>query len=222
MLTVLHLDYLQSDLQIHRILEHSDQSSAKMLLSISFDTITTVLQIGSNLNRAIFLRHDFPYIVLVYGLPSAVMLASALQSLITNTRQMPPGMSRSVLIRSLTVFVSHLESTYSPDKANYSMCMEAAKAITKILDDILDPSLATVPYSETLETPTTRQCSASATRDELGSGDSLAAQPIIVSADPVVPSPEAINMDDILNNFDLSNWATSFNWADLGGDWSTF
>ncbi len=63
MLTVVHLSYLQSDFKIHRLLEKSDPNSSLTLLKLSADTIATVLQLGSSRDRAVFLPHDFSYIV---------------------------------------------------------------------------------------------------------------------------------------------------------------
>lgn len=63
MLTGEHLSYLQIDFQIHRLLEKSDPESPPMLLKVSAEILATLLKLGSFRDRAVFLRHDFSYLV---------------------------------------------------------------------------------------------------------------------------------------------------------------
>ena len=63
MLTVLHLNYLQNYFQVQRLLAKTDPEASNIVLRISAETVATVLQVGNCLNRAIFMRHDFPYVV---------------------------------------------------------------------------------------------------------------------------------------------------------------
>lgn len=67
MLTVMHLNYLQNYFQVQRLLAKTDPEASNIVLRISAETVATVLQIGNCLNRAIFMRHDFPYVVSTFS-----------------------------------------------------------------------------------------------------------------------------------------------------------
>lgn len=63
MLTAVYLNHLQSDFQIHRILERSDPEARPALLEVSSEMLAAVLQVGANTHRDWFLSHDLSYIV---------------------------------------------------------------------------------------------------------------------------------------------------------------
>lgn len=89
---------------------------------------------------------DIPQI-LIYGLPSAIILTAALEA---NTRDptqlLPSGIKPSFLIRNISVLVSQLENICSPDDTHYEFCFQASKTIARKLDSILDSS-TTLPLS---------------------------------------------------------------------------
>lgn len=49
------------------------------------------------------------------------------------------GGSRPALIRSLSVFISHLDTVAQPENANYELFQRASQVFTKIVDEILEP-----------------------------------------------------------------------------------
>lgn len=63
MLTVVHLSYLQIDFETHRLLEKCDSRYRELSMTIALDMVSVLLHLGTCLNRAILLRHDFPYMV---------------------------------------------------------------------------------------------------------------------------------------------------------------
>jgi hypothetical protein len=63
MLTSAHLHYLQTLLYIHRQIDGISQASEPTLLCIANEMLDVVLQLGSSCHRAIFVRHDFEYMV---------------------------------------------------------------------------------------------------------------------------------------------------------------
>ena len=63
MLTIVHLSHLQNEFQIQRLLEKSELSSASALLSVSAEIVAVVVQLGKWRDKAVLLRHDFPYVV---------------------------------------------------------------------------------------------------------------------------------------------------------------
>jgi hypothetical protein len=63
MLTIVYLSHLQNEFQIHRLLERSSRSPAPALLTVSAEIVAVVVQLGKSRDKAVLLRHDFPYIV---------------------------------------------------------------------------------------------------------------------------------------------------------------
>lgn len=52
---------------------------------------------------------------------------------------MPYKGSRSLLIRNLSVLISHLESISRPNIANHELFARASKVLSIILDEVLEP-----------------------------------------------------------------------------------
>jgi hypothetical protein len=63
MLTIVHLSHLENEFQIQRLLERYEPSSAPALLSVSAEIVAVVVQLGKSRDKAVLLRHDFPYVV---------------------------------------------------------------------------------------------------------------------------------------------------------------
>lgn len=63
MLTIVHLSHLQNEFQIQRLLEKSGPTSTSVLLSVSADIVSTVVQLGKSRDKAVLLRQEFPYVV---------------------------------------------------------------------------------------------------------------------------------------------------------------
>jgi hypothetical protein len=80
---------------------------------------------------------------LLYGLSPAIVLARAARGLARNgslALYFPPELSRSKLIRTLSVFAYQLESISGPGEPNYDICVQASKAISRTLEELLNPS----------------------------------------------------------------------------------
>ncbi|EFR02296.1 hypothetical protein MGYG_05294 [Nannizzia gypsea CBS 118893] len=158
MLTVVQLAFLQCDFQIFRILERSDPQSSQQLLKISLEIISLIHELGSFRRKAVYLHLRFSYIILCYGLSPAIVLAKAAQNLargVPHRPLLPPELDHSKLIRTLSVFISHLESISGPGEPNHDICVQASKTITKMLDELLNPSLTSLDSAST-GTPTTQ------------------------------------------------------------------
>ncbi|KAJ9622714.1 hypothetical protein H2203_006365 [Taxawa tesnikishii (nom. ined.)] len=195
----------------------NDPDSSPELLEISADILATILQLGSCLGRAVFLRRDFNHLVRNSGLPSAAVLATALHS---NTT-LPANLSRSTLIRNLSVFIAHLESIYSPEEANYGICMQAAKIISRTLDDVLEPP---TPPSHTQATLATTQKPGPASQNPDSTDMTVfsASQHLSLGADGMSGpyNLAAINIDT-LDALDLSDWVDGIDWSGTGGELNT-
>lgn len=155
--------------------------------------------------------------VLCYGLPAAAVLVNALLEVARSkgTQSLPEGLNRAFIIRQLSVFISHLESIYNPGDANYNVCVNAAKAISRTLDDALDISSA----------PSTAVTSAAGPQTPASSND-IGANSTLAPAMPLMLSNERNGMDlDILSSngldgFDFATWMKDIDWTGTGGEWS--
>lgn len=115
----------------------------------------------------------------------------------SHTSTLPPELSRSRLIRTLSVFVSQLESISDPGEPNYDICVQASKAISRTLDELLNLSPSHLDYA----------CTASSQLTNLGIDNSR----MTVS--------DAVNAD-VWDEFHLPNWANSIEWNTMCGEWS--
>lgn len=89
-----------------------------------------------------------------YGLPSAATLAAALHTSARNRAQsFPQRLSRSALIRSLLAFVSFLESIGDEGEVVHTTCLQAAQAISRTLDDVLNHSPSMSGVTPSIPTP---------------------------------------------------------------------
>jgi hypothetical protein len=143
----------------------------------------------------------------VYAFPAAVILATALQK----GQTLPETLKRSKLIRDLSVLISLLETATKPDEANHDISLQAAKAISRTLDQILEPmstsGLAANSISTTVANDAAQQQHVSSdTYDQIG----------------MELSDAALFNDDGLGEFDLAEWAKNIDWPNMGGEWSTF
>lgn len=153
--------------------------------------------------------------VLNYGLPSAAMLATALQGIARSGAQtLPTSLSRSALIRSLSVFISHLEGICSPGEATHLICVQASKAISRILDDVLDSPAAPVA--------TTRSPTPASTNNNTRATPNSPGQPLLLGTDTMGMTDLDVLNSDGLDGIDLSSWVKNIDWTGTGGEWSTF
>lgn len=140
--------------------------------------------------------------MLSYGLAPAAVLATAARNLARNSAAnaaLPPELTRATLIRNLIIFASLLESNRGPGDANYDICMQASKALSRTMDDVLEQ--ATAPPGQIPVTP---------------------AQPQVMANEHVDVSDMDILDSADWENFDLTNWIKNIDWTSTGGEWSTF
>ncbi|KAJ5167785.1 uncharacterized protein N7482_003379 [Penicillium canariense] len=95
------------------------------LLSVSADILSAVLTIGTRREQMVDLPPDFIW------------------TRFNNQRRTGEPFlyegSRSVLLRNLSVFISHLETIVRPDNPNYALFQRASEVFSKIIDEILEP-----------------------------------------------------------------------------------
>ncbi|PIG79208.1 fungal specific transcription factor [Aspergillus arachidicola] len=142
MLIVSYLAYLYNDFLIQRLLVQQDPEAYSALLGVSSTILSTVLDFCAMREDMVDLRPDFMWTNLLYGFPSAAVLIKALQKQARTGRPIPYQGSRSVLIRHLSVFISHLESMSRPGVVNQELFHRASKIFSSIIDEVLEPRVA--------------------------------------------------------------------------------
>ncbi|KAF2658901.1 hypothetical protein K491DRAFT_236581 [Lophiostoma macrostomum CBS 122681] len=144
------------------------------LLRVSIDLLAATLTTGISRDRTYDSHRDFLGVVVLFGIPSAGVLAQALQeqhsktlyhahtSTPTNTTTLsssgsgnsfsfPPGISRAEIIRLLSVLISHLDVLGKMDSGaktvdgNYSIWSKAAGVFTRVIDVVLDERAVVPP-----------------------------------------------------------------------------
>ncbi|KAF2466147.1 uncharacterized protein BDR25DRAFT_345731 [Lindgomyces ingoldianus] len=134
MLVIVYLTYLYNEFLVHKLLDRTPLTSNTPLLLVSMDLLSTALTLATVRDRT--------YEILLYGIPSGSVLVTALQEQHQTGQAFPTSISRSEIIRTLSVLISHLESVAKPGDGNYSLCRKAMKAFTRVIDAVLDPKPA--------------------------------------------------------------------------------
>ena len=78
------------------------------------------------------------------GLPAAGVLAIELLKQEQSRLYTPDILPRSETIQDLSVFISSLAAV-GPGEGNFSICNQGRRALKKVLDQILSPTVAPVP-----------------------------------------------------------------------------
>jgi hypothetical protein len=147
MLVVVHQSHWYNEFMIRKLLANKQPLTSNLeLLRVSISLLSNTLTLGRLRDRSYDVHKDFLMQVILYGIPSASVLASALQEQQRTCHPFPPSISRAEIIRMLSVLISHLEtaahldsSSARPGEANYNLCRKACKAFTRVMDNVLDP-----------------------------------------------------------------------------------
>lgn len=211
MLRKVYLSYLHLQFQIMRLLDSSGSNRDESLLQTCSSMLEVCMQIATAGDRDAHTPRDLSTTILGYGLPCAMVLVMAFQD---STRDaswsFPPSLKRSVLIRRLSAFVSYLETVCRPFQANYISCMQAARTMSRILDEVLD-SLTGAPIASS-----TQQATSGAAND---ASPTEAQQPTVTGVDVAVP--DMMDFGD-LGDLDLVDWANNIDWTATSNEWNFF
>jgi hypothetical protein len=144
-LVVIYLTHFYNEYMIQKILADSQPLAQNLpLLRVSMDLLSTTMSLSTIRDRSYDMSRDFFNAVLLFGVPSGSVLATALQEQHRTGQPFPTSISRSEIIRTLSVLISHLDtashldSGARPGDGNYNLCRKAAKAFTKLIDTVLD------------------------------------------------------------------------------------
>lgn len=100
--------------------------------------------------------------------------------------------------------------------------MQASKAITRALDEVLDmPSTPSVAAANaTPQTPVSANENNNNITGPLATPALSASQPVMLDTNMNVDAD--LFSGDLLDGFDLSSWVKNIDWTGTGGEWSTF
>jgi hypothetical protein len=136
------LEYRYGEFLIRRHLNKQLQTSErKELIRVSMEILSTVLILikKRNINgmEHSFFR-DFPWYICFYGLPTGGVLATELRNCTLSGTQLEPSISRSELIRNLSLLITSIEWIDEPSHRYYNLCKDAHVMLIAILDETLN------------------------------------------------------------------------------------
>jgi hypothetical protein len=145
MLVIVHLTHWYNEFMIQKLLDYQPLTLNTGLLRVSIDLLSKVLALGSMRDRSYDAHRDLLSCILLYGIPSASVLATALREQHATGQSFPAGISRAEIVRMLSVLISHLDAAVHLEnsgarqgEANYSLCRKASKIFTRVIDTVLD------------------------------------------------------------------------------------
>ncbi|KAL7773043.1 hypothetical protein CFE70_003007 [Pyrenophora teres f. teres 0-1] len=159
MLCIVHLTHWYNEFMIQRLLDYSPLTLNTALLRVSIDLLSNTLTLGTIRDRLYDVHRDMLNGILLFGVPAASVLATALRELHLTGQQFPTEVSRAEIIRMLSVLISHLDAAAHMEnsgarhgEANYNLCRKASKIFTKVIDAVLDsrPVEEVMPASDTM------------------------------------------------------------------------
>ncbi|KAH3974485.1 hypothetical protein HBH98_088140 [Parastagonospora nodorum] len=146
MLIIVHLTHWYTEFMIQKLLDYTPLTSNQPLLRVSIDLLSNVLTLGTVRDRSYDVHRDMLHCVLLFGVPAASVLATALREQQATSAPFPPDVSRSEIVRMLSVLISHLDAAAHVEnsgarqgEANYNLCRKASKIFTKVIDAVLEP-----------------------------------------------------------------------------------
>ncbi|KAF2999680.1 hypothetical protein E8E13_002029 [Curvularia kusanoi] len=148
MLVIIHLTHWYNEFMIRKLLSSSTPlTSNTAMLRVSIDLLSNVLALGAIRDRTYDIHRDLLNCILLFGVPSASVLATALKQQVKQGGvPFPAGISRAEIIRMLSVLIAHLDAATHLEnsgaragEANYNLCRKASRIFTRVIDQVLDP-----------------------------------------------------------------------------------
>ncbi|KAH8725839.1 hypothetical protein GQ44DRAFT_680619 [Phaeosphaeriaceae sp. PMI808] len=148
MLVIVHLTHWYNEFMIQKLLDAQPLTSNTPLLRVSIDLLSNVLTLGTIRDRSYDVHRDLLHCILLFGVPAASVLATALREQHTASAAFPPDISRSEIVRMLSVLISHLDAAAHVEnsgarqgEANYNLCRKASRIFTRVIDAVLDAKI---------------------------------------------------------------------------------
>ncbi|KAF1357370.1 hypothetical protein EJ07DRAFT_157675 [Lizonia empirigonia] len=111
MLVVIHLTHWYNEFLIQKLLDHTPLTSNLAMLRVSTDLLSNVLTLGAIRDRTYDVHRDLLNCILLFGVPSASVLATALRQQHRSGQPFPASISRAEIVRMLSVLISHLDAS---------------------------------------------------------------------------------------------------------------
>ncbi|CEJ81114.1 hypothetical protein VHEMI01260 [[Torrubiella] hemipterigena] len=198
MLAKLYVFYCAIDYEIFTMISKAAGSTVIELLQVAWNVLEVMLQVAKARYTFKFPSQDLPATFLYYGAPSANILLSALEELYQGRRkELLPTLSKSALVRGLSVLVSQLEINDHATESSYAAGLRAARAISAKLDSILDGDIVAVPAVNPTDT----------------NGDLLQQQQQ-QPQQPLLGLDDALALPNLMNfGYDGINWGLFTDWS---------
>ncbi|GKZ30493.1 hypothetical protein AbraIFM66950_009332 [Aspergillus brasiliensis] len=149
-----YMDQKYTCFLLHRKLLNETEWTREPLYRISRSLLNTVLQVVSLSDQVSNMQRDISWPMLYYGLPGASILAVDLLKHIHPSFNTPnPQINvipRAEVIQNLAVFVSNLQRSINRREVNRESCRRAHGILSRILDEIIDPTHGETAISETV------------------------------------------------------------------------
>lgn len=146
MLIIVDLTHWYNEFMIQKLLDYTPLTLNTALLRVSVDLLSKVLTLGTIRDRSYDVHRDMLHAVLLFGVPAASVLATALREQHQTGQHFPAEVSRAEIIRMLSVLINHLDAAAHAEnsgarqgEANYNLCRKASKLFTRVIDTILEP-----------------------------------------------------------------------------------
>ncbi|KAI1114795.1 hypothetical protein F5Y14DRAFT_450652 [Nemania sp. NC0429] len=135
----LYLEYLDLYYCAHQLLcQHTGKIDDSNLLQMALTLITTVVNCVRRYCRRFGASKEVSSTLWMYGLPSAIMLASIMRQRAELGQDMPRPTSWATLYRQLSVLASELEANADPKDGNFPLYSERSRLLSEQLDRALD------------------------------------------------------------------------------------
>ena len=189
-----HIDPLYNEFLLHRTLVKRLHSEPVELVNIACSLLSPLLVMCGNRHREGHYANDLPWLIALYGLPPAGVLALELLHQFSDRGNMTDqAFPRSDIIQKLSVLISSIDCIVRPANGNHAICSQAKKMLQAILDTVLAPS---IPPSQLPE--------------HMKNIDGVSSQGEVNDADEQTMLPEALMDNNQMwfdnTNFDLDFW----------------
>ncbi|GFF59720.1 hypothetical protein IFM51744_10025 [Aspergillus udagawae] len=135
---VIHLEYLHTVFQVERIRCNECADAMTDLLDSAMEIVSVVMEFAKHHDQQGSMREQYTWIFLFYALPAAGAVATELHRCTVSSVPLPCSMSRSRIIRDLSLLVSWFEGANPSTCHTHQVCVEVTMVIIRLLNDTLD------------------------------------------------------------------------------------
>lgn len=134
-----HIDFVYNGFLIERTPVKRLRVSSAELVTASRSLLSSMLILTGNRHRQGWWSNGLPWLIALYALPPAGVLALELLHQSRNKQQATYDFPRSEIIQNLSNLVSSIDFIVRPTNGNFVICGQAKKMLQAILDTVLSP-----------------------------------------------------------------------------------